>query len=78
MKVLYDPQAFEMQTHGGVSRCFAELYKHMPAFVDAQIPIKETDNVYLQELGFPVTGDLYKNFLCAKDSKLKSSSLRIT
>lgn len=78
MKVLYDPQAFEMQTHGGVSRCFAELYKHMPAFVGAQIPIKGTDNVYLQELGFPVTGDLYKNFLCAKDSKLKHFLFKLT
>lgn len=28
MKVLYDSQAFDMQTHGGVSRCFAELYSH--------------------------------------------------
>lgn len=71
MKVLYDLQAFDMQTHGGVSRCFAELYSHRPAFVDAHISVKETNNVYLQELGFPPKGTLYKNFLCDKDTKLK-------
>lgn len=71
VKVLYDLQAFDMQTHGGVSRCFAELYSHRPAFVDAHISVKETDNVYLQELGFPPKGTLYKNFLCDKDTKLK-------
>lgn len=71
MKVLYDLQAFDMQTHGGVSRCFAELYSHRPAFVDAHISVKETDNVYLHELGFPPKGTLYKNFLCDKDTKLK-------
>lgn len=71
MKVLYDLQAFDMQTHGGVSRCFAALYSHRPAFVDAHISVKETDNVYLQELGFPPKGTLYKNFLCDKDTKLK-------
>ena len=58
MKVLYDPQAFDMQTHGGVSRCFAELYAHRPAFVDASISIKETNNVYLKDLGFPEAGDV--------------------
>lgn len=78
MRVLYDPQAFDMQTHGGVSRCFAELYKHMPASVDAQIFVKETDNVYLRELGFPASGNLYKDFLCAKDSKLKHFLFKLT
>lgn len=78
MKVLYDSQAFDMQTHGGVSRCFAELYRHMPAFVDARIFVKETDNVYLRELGFPASGNLYKDFLCAKDSKLKHFLFKLT
>lgn len=35
MKVLYDSQAFDMQTHGGVSRCFAELYSHLPQDIEA-------------------------------------------
>lgn len=78
MKVLYDLQAFDMQTHGGVSRCFAELYAHRPAFVDASISIKETNNVYLKDLGFPETGDVYKHFLCAKDTKLKHFLFKLT
>lgn len=78
MKVLYDPQAFDMQTHGGVSRCFAELYAHRPAFVDASISIKKTNNVYLKDLGFPEAGDVYKHFLCAKDTKLKHFLFKLT
>lgn len=78
MKVLYDPQAFDMQTHGGVSRCFAKLYAHRPAFVDASISIKETNNVYLKDLGFPEAGDVYKHFLCAKDTKLKHFLFKLT
>lgn len=78
MKVLYDPQAFDMQAHGGVSRCFAELYAHRPAFVDASISIKETNNVYLKDLGFPDAGDVYKHFLCAKDTKLKHFLFKLT
>ena len=78
MKVLYDSQAFDMQTHGGVSRCFAELYAHRPAFVDASISIKETNNVYLKDLGFPEAGEVYKHFLCAKDTKLKHFLFKLT
>ncbi len=50
MKVLYDYQAFAMQSHGGVSRCFAELYKNLPDNIDAEIAINETDNTYLREM----------------------------
>ena len=63
MKILYDSQAFDMQTHGGVSRCFTELYKHMPSDVQAIIGIKETDNVYLHSLGIPPRGTDYTHFL---------------
>lgn len=71
MKVLFDHQAFDMQTHGGVSRCFAELYSHRPASLDAGISVVETDNVYLRELGFPSTGSTYGQFLHRGNSKLK-------
>ena len=71
MKVLYDHQAFDMQTHGGVSRCFAELYAHRAGTLDAEISIVETDNVYLQALGFRHKGDTYRNFIGMKDSVLK-------
>lgn len=63
MKVLYDSQAFDMQTHGGVSKCFAELYKHLPPEVEAYIGIKETENVYLREMGFANKYDDYNRFL---------------
>ena len=46
MRVLFDHQAFSMQSHGGVSRCFAELYRYLPESVEAYISVKETDNVY--------------------------------
>lgn len=51
MKVLYDSQAFDMQTHGGVSRCFAELYSHLPQDIEASLSVMESANVYLKTLG---------------------------
>lgn len=64
-KVLYDYQAFTMQTHGGVSRCFMELYKHLPEGVKAQIAIKESDNVYIRDIeGVKPAHDRYNKFVC--------------
>jgi glycosyltransferase involved in cell wall biosynthesis len=71
MKVLYDSQAFDMQTHGGVSRCFVELYKHRPAYIDATIGVVETDNVYLQEIGVNPSGTSYQRFISERDFPLK-------
>jgi glycosyltransferase involved in cell wall biosynthesis len=51
MKILYDHQAFALQSHGGVSRCFAELYKHFPKDIEAEIALEESSNVYMNELG---------------------------
>jgi len=51
MKILFDHQAFILQTQGGVSRCFAELYKHLPIDVETRISVTETDNVYLNAMG---------------------------
>ena len=69
MNVLFDSQAFDMQTHGGVSRCFAELYAHMPDSVKADIAVVETDNVYLQQLGFKARGAVYREFMGDSHSK---------
>lgn len=71
MKVLYDYQAYDMQRYGGVSRCFAELYTHLPQDVEANIGVLETENVYLQALGFKPKGEIYQDFLCHKDTLLK-------
>lgn len=50
MRVLFDHQAFSMQTHGGVSRCFAELYKHLPTNCKAEISVLESDNAYIKNI----------------------------
>ena len=63
MKILYDYQAFEMQTHGGVSRCFAEIYSHLPNYIEATIGIKKTDNEYLLSKGFKHWGPTYNRLL---------------
>ncbi|MCQ2181915.1 MAG: glycosyltransferase family 4 protein [Bacteroidales bacterium] len=50
MKVLFDYQAFEMQSHGGVSRSFAELCSRMPEHgISYEVGIQESDNIYLRE-----------------------------
>ena len=64
MKVLFDSQAFDMQTIGGVSRCFVELYRHLPKEVNATIGVLESNNIYLRNLGFPYCGQLYDEFIC--------------
>ena len=69
MKVLYDHQAFTIQSHGGVSRCFAELYKNLPNEISASISLKESDNVYIKEMH--LTGTHFKkngfnNFICRR------------
>lgn len=72
-KVLYDYQAFDMQTHGGISRCIFELYKRLPDTVHATFGIEETDNVYLNQLNFPSKGTTYNHFLSKKDFPLKKA-----
>lgn len=63
MKVLYDYQAFSIQTHGGVSRSFSELIKHLPKGIETNICIKETDNVYLSGLpNITPKGKKYNDF----------------
>lgn len=62
IRVLYDPQAFDLQTHGGVSRCFVELYGRLPEDIDARFSVVETDNVYGQSLGIVPEGDTWQRF----------------
>lgn len=63
MKVLFDYQAFHAQTHGGVSRCFWELYKHLTNGVEAEISIKESNNAYLDLPGVHPVGHVYEHFV---------------
>lgn len=53
MKVLFDELGFA-QTHGGVSRYFAEMIKRLPEDVEWRISVKTTKNVYLQEAPFNI------------------------
>lgn len=53
MKVLYDHQIFEHQRIGGVSRYFAEIIRHLPADVEADVSIQYTFNEYLRDMNIP-------------------------
>lgn len=62
VRVLMDSQAFDFQTHGGISRCFAGLIGHMPEDIDITLPILETHNQYLKEMGLAPERDYYMDF----------------
>ena len=51
-----------MQTHGGISRCFAELITRMPEDISLCLPIVESQNVYLREKGLAPDRDYYMEF----------------
>lgn len=52
MTVLFDYQAFEMQSFGGVSKSYAEIIAHLKTMgVDARLAIKESDNEHLLQAG---------------------------
>ncbi len=68
MRVLFDHQAFSIQDFGGVSRCFSEVYKHLPDDVDAQLGLLESNNKYVQGWdGINPKGYFYNHFICKKD-----------
>lgn len=71
MKVLFDYQAFDMQTHGGVSRCFTELMTHFPKDVKAKLSVVETENEHLLQIGYPKIGQLYDEFIINREFPLK-------
>ena len=63
MKVLFDHQAFCNQVHGGVSRCFVELYRHLPYEVSAHIALRACNNSYIREYGIcPEESDAYNHW----------------
>lgn len=65
IKVLYDHQIFMLQRYGGISRCFVELYKHMPDSCSATFALRETENVHARELlGVNPPGYQYEHFIC--------------
>lgn len=65
MRILFDSQAFTMQTHGGVSRSFVELYKYLPKDIEARISVHESDNVYIKEVvNVNPKGYIFDHFIC--------------
>jgi glycosyltransferase involved in cell wall biosynthesis len=54
LQLLYDTQTFADQTTGGISRLFAELYRHYRSIefgINASIPFSFGNNVYAQNVG---------------------------
>ena len=62
IRVLMDTQAFDMQTHGGISRCFVELMVHLPKDINVKLPIIESRNIYLREKGLVSGEDSYLKY----------------
>ena len=53
-----------MQTHGGVSRCFVELYRHLPTDISAEISLRECNNAYIIGLGLvPRENEVFEHWL---------------
>lgn len=71
IRVLMDSQAFDMQTHGGISRCFAELITRMPEDVSLCLPIIESQNVYLREKGLVSDRDSYLEYCNGHPTPIK-------
>ena len=68
MKVLFDSQIFDQQSHGGISRFFVELFRHLPKHIEQAMALVETDNVYLTRPGLPHIGDTQRTFTNGHDS----------
>lgn len=49
MRVIIDYQGF-FQEIGGVSRCFYELTRKLPLYIDVELLVKYSDNIYLKEM----------------------------
>lgn len=72
MRVLYDHQAFTKQRYGGISRCFMELYQHLPIDIEAEMSVAESNNVYLKNIYGLMPDDYqYSHFICKHDFPMK-------
>ena len=77
MRVLFDHQAFIMQKIGGISRCFAELYRHFPNDGKVHICLKETENLYAlnQNIAHHYNYD-HDHFICSRRFPFKGRLFR--
>ena len=52
VRVLYDHQAFDLQSHGGLPNGAVQLIKNLPKTIDVKLGVKRTGNIHLLEAGF--------------------------
>ena len=57
MKIILDPQIFNMQTYGGISRYYTEIFSRLNKRKNISIilPIHSTNNVYVANSGLLLT-----------------------
>ena len=61
-RILFDSQAFDMQTHGGVSRYISELITHLCGKVVPILRLSETANVYARNANMVGDKDTFQDF----------------
>lgn len=64
VKVLYDHQAFDLQTHGGVTNGAVQLISNLPSSIDKTIAVKRTGNIHLLSSKISKA----KPLICTRDS----------
>ena len=81
MNVLFDYQAFYIQKLGGVSNCFANLLANMPENIQAEIAIRESDNIHLCSKhlveGLHPCHLTKNNFICQRKFPLKHDLFKL-
>ena len=81
MNVLFDYQAFYIQKLGGVSNCFANLLANMPENIQAEIAIRESDNIHLRSKhlveGLHPCHLTKNNFICQRKFPLKHDLFKL-
>lgn len=76
LRVLYDYRIFDYQRIGGISRCFVENYKCLPTDIKASFSVLDSDNIYLQSLGFPNTNYKFECFITKRHFPYKRKTFR--
>lgn len=67
IKILYDHQMFSMQKYGGITRYFADLMSNLPEGFCKEIPIRYSENHYLEQLN----GQKFESIQCIKNFRIK-------
>lgn len=83
MKILFDYQIFQLQTHGGISRGIMQIIKGLNAAgYECEVALKESDNIYIKEdfgthipLVYRPLSYFVEKIKCAKKKKDKLYSI---